>query len=414
VLEVAQRPPPTLSDPHRGRPPFKLLSILALVLVLGGVSAFFFSDRSRAATGAYSAWISWPAVNGAATARIELNGHLIDEVRAGGGRRYQLHGLWPATRFRVEIDMLGRGGRVLARYHRRLRTARAQRPFRRLYSPTAFINQPIPSAPSVAAGSAGMIADAIESDIASANLANDEHWGIPIVTADAQSQQSRVACTTYGCAHRIGPVRIPTGAEADTGSDHHLVVLQPNGNELDMWIGLHTATGWTAAIRWLESASGPAANCISRTACGGADAADFALGAGVVRPEEIAQGHIDHALAITTPITRQGYVACPAGHGDGRHNDPNALPIGAHLQLDPAVDVAALPIAPWKKVIAVALQRYGAYVVDTGGSIALYAQSDLGRGYNAWAKAGVPSDSPKLTDLPWGSMRVLSMTRCSY
>jgi hypothetical protein len=63
-------------------------------------------------------------------------------------------------------------------------------------------------------------------------------------------------------------------------------------------------------------------------------------------------------------------------------------------------------------VIAVALQKYGAYVIDTGGSVAVYAQSNLGRPYDAWAKAGVPSDSPSLSDLPWNSMRVLSMTQC--
>ena len=60
-----------------------------------------------------------------------------------------------------------------------------------------------------------------------------------------------------------------------------------------------------------------------------------------------------------------------------------------------------------------ALQRYGAYVIDTGGSVALYGQSDLGRGFDAWAKAGVPADSPSLTDLPWASMRVLAMSRCA-
>jgi hypothetical protein len=115
---------------------------------------------------------------------------------------------------------------------------------------------------------------------------------------------------------------------------------------------------------------------------------------------------------MTTPDTRQGYIACPASSTDGRHDDAGALPMGAHLQLDPSINVSSLPIPAWQKVIAVALQQYGAYVVDTGGSLAVSAESAAGRGYDAWARAGVRDDSPSLADLPWGSMRVLSMTRC--
>jgi hypothetical protein len=291
-------------------------------------------------------------------------------------------------------------------------TRRAIGPFPRLYSPSAFINRPIPRSPSLDPSSAAIIAYAIESGGQRANLSNNQDWGIPIVTAEEHSDRSKVGCTLYGCFRGVGAVHIPAGAQPNGGSDHHLVVLQPDGTELDMWVGLHTSNGWTASARWLQSATGPAANCSAGGPCG-ADAANFALGSGVVRPEEIAQGHIDHALAITTPYTRQGYVACPATHGDGRHSDPRALPIGAHLQLDPTLNVATLPIPRWQKVIAVALQRYGGYVEDTGGSVAIYAQSNLGRGYDAWAKAGVPSNSPSLADLPWASMRVLSMTRCA-
>jgi hypothetical protein len=258
-----------------------------------------------------------------------------------------------------------------------------------------------------------MLADALEAHQDSATFSDNQRWGIPIVYAEQQSARYEVKCLTYGCFFGLGTVRIPAGAHPNTGSDHHLVVLQPNGQELDMWVGAHIGNAWTAGTRWLESASGPAANCLSTRRCGGADAAYFALGAGVVRPEEIAQGHIDHALAMTTPITRRGYVACPAGHGDGRHDDPNALPIGAHVQLDPRLNVGRLGLPRWKKVIARALQRYGAYVVDTGGAVAFYAQSNSGRSFDAWQKAGVPSDSPSMADLPWPSMRVLAMSRCA-
>ena len=170
-----------------------------------------------------------------------------------------------------------------------------------------------------------MVADSILSRVNSANLSNDDNWGIPIAYADQLSPRSRVRCTLDGCALRVDPVRIPIGAEPDAGSDHHLVVLQPDGGELDLWLAQRNGDAWSAGSLSLESAGGPAANCAGTSPCGGADAAYFALGAGVIRPEEIAQGHIDHALAITVPKTRAGYVACPAGHGDGRYNDPECL-----------------------------------------------------------------------------------------
>ena len=182
-----------------------------------------------------------------------------------------------------------------------------------------------------------------------------------------------------------------------------------------MWIGQHNGNGWTSGSRWETSANGSAANCTNYHGCGGADVASFALAAGLVRPEDIAQGHIDHALAITTPDTRSNYVACPATNTDGQHNDdPNALPIGAHVQLDPSIDVAKLRVPRWEKVIAVALQQYAGALRDRhrrlGGVV--YAEASGDRPYNAWGKAGVPADAPSIANLPLNQMRVLSMTDC--
>ena len=62
-----------------------------------------------------------------------------------------------------------------------------------------------------------------------------------------------------------------------------------------------------------------------------------------MRPEEIAQGHIDHALFFTTPYTRRDYIACPATHTDGRTDDAAAIPEGGRIQLDPAFPVDTQP-----------------------------------------------------------------------
>jgi hypothetical protein len=134
---------------------------------------------------------------------------------------------------------------------------------------------------------------------------------------------------------------------------------------------------------------------------------------GVVRPEEIRQGHIDHALSITMPYTRKGHIACPATHTDGKHNDPYAIPEGARLQLDPSFDVDAQPWPAWEKIIAKAFQTYGAYVSDTGGTIAIYGQSDMNAGNVSWRSAGVPDNGAPLANLPWDKVRVLQIKSCN-
>jgi hypothetical protein len=356
-------------------------------------------------TQAYSAEIAWRAVPGSATAEVDVNGQPLDRFDASGPGHYELQQLWPSTTFPVAVRVRDAAGDVLRQFTVQVTTAPRTTAVPRFYGPSAFINAPVGSAPMLAARSSAIVSEAIVPYQAHANLANDDDWGIPITVAEPQSPSYRVRCLYFGCDRIYGATNIPAGADPSRGSDGHLVVLQPDGNELDMWIGSRDSSGWSAGSRSVESAAGPATD-------GGTDAAHFALAAGVIRPEEIAQGHIDHALAITTPDTRQGYAACPAGHTDGKHASPDALPIGAHVQLDPSINVAALNIPAWQKVIATALQTYGAYVVDTGGSLSMYAESNLGRSYNAWAKASVPADSPGLADLPWGSMRVLSMTQC--
>jgi hypothetical protein len=373
----------------------------------GGSNGLSFSN-----VGAYSLQVGWTAAAGAASVQVSVDGQMVDQFAASGDDEYTLSELWPSTSFTITVTQQSSTGLLVGTSTGWVTTAAATGAFPRLYSGSTFINQLIGTDPTLDPNSSTITSQAISAYSSSANLVDSAQWGIPIVTADSQSSTYSVGCEYYWCNVGVTGQHIPADAQTSTGSDGHLAVLQPSGQELDMWVGQHSGSTWTAGERWVESTAGSAANCTTVHACGGADAANFALAAGVVRPQEIAQGHIDHALAITDPDTQQGYIACPATNGDGTHTNAGALPIGAHVQLNPNVDVAALNIPAWQKVIAVALQQYGAYVTDTGGTIGIYAQSDEGLPYDAWAKAGVPSNSPSLADLPWNQMQVLGMTQC--
>jgi hypothetical protein len=224
----------------------------------------------------------------------------------------------------------------------------------------------------------------------------------------------------YGCNVSVS-FPIPKYARPNTGSDGHLSVHHPVSNtELDFFQGVYdsAADSWSGGSRTMTPADWGAV-CLPHNKCGGGGtAAGFLAFGGIIRPEEIAQGHIDHALVLRTPYVRANYIACPATNvwgplSPGYKDDPKAIPLGARVQLDPKFDLAATSWPKWKKVVARALQTYGAYVADIGGTLEIGAEASLLRGYDAWAKTGMTtSPAPSLRSLPWSRFRVLSLERC--
>ena len=280
------------------------------------------------------------------------------------------------------------------------------------YAPGSFWNTPIRAAKRVDPKSRQIMATSIVPYARLANFANGDDWGISLVYSSPNDK-------VYTIQDRIwyvdGPVSfaIPRGASPTTGSDHHLVVI--NGNkELDLWNARYNASTdtWSAGTAFIENINGWGANGAPGTKAGGAVASGFSEMGGVVRPEEIAQGHIDHALSLMVPIIRKGYIAAPATATDGTSTDPNAVPEGAHLQLDPSFNIDAQNWPTWEKIIAKALQTYGAYVSDHGGSLAVYGQTDMNAGNTSWSSVGVPKDA-MLSDIPWSLMRVLKIPASS-
>ena len=62
-------------------------------------------------------------------------------------------------------------------------------------------------------------------------------------------------------------------------------------------------------------------------------------------------------------------------------------------------------------MIAHALQKYGAFLGDTGDSLSFAAEATLDRGYDAWSIVGVPAFA-SIGNLPWSKFRVLALKRC--
>lgn len=371
------------------------------------------SAASARADGPWSATLTWSAPPGATRVEIARDGSLRDRVPAGN-TSFTDRMLWPNTTYTYTLTFRDDSGKTLASAAVKVTTlAGTGHSFPRLYSSDSFFNQPIPPGAEVDPNSAAMIAKAIVPYASGANFANTDKWGVGLAFADAGSTTYSISCLLYGCSRAVS-ARVPLYARPALGSDAHLAVIDPaSGIELDMYKASYDAAAdaWSAGSRYLTDPAGWGALCSPGSRCGGAVASSLALMGGVVRPEEIAQGRIDHALVFTTPYTRKDLIACPAAWTDGVYDDPAALPEGARIQLDPSFDIDAQSWPRWKKVIARALQEYGAYLVDTGGSLAVRGEAVHGRGYDAWSLAGTPKGG-SLADLPWERFRVLKITPC--
>jgi hypothetical protein len=381
--------------------------------VVAGVAALIAREPepslSASADGAGAVRLEWRGFADAASAELRREGRVLDVVPVRRGE-YTDRLLWERTRYRYELDFRDDSGARVGRLTAAA-TTEASDGADRLYDDDAWVNSPPGDA--VHPDSARMVGLALVAHRGNANFSVSDEWGIPIAYADPSSPSSEVRCERYGCSLEVDAHRTPAYAAPNTGSDHHLVVLDPDaGSELDLWGARREGEGWAAGSRWTVPWDGDATNCEPGDPCSGANAANLPLAAGVVRPEEIAAGRIEHALALTTPSTRAGPPACPAVASDGAVDDPGAIPIGARLRLDPAVDVAALGLPGWQRTIARALQTHGAVVVDTSGSLAIRGESTALRGYDAWARVRVPRDDPSLSALPWDRMQVLEFEEC--
>ncbi len=154
----------------------------------------------------------------------------------------------------------------------------------------------------------------------------------------------------------------------------------------------------------------------------GAAATGLPLAAGLITREDVDRGSIDHALAIGlsnrsgSSIIRAGSFASPAQRSDGRSDDPNSIPEGARLRLDPSLDIASLPLSPFARMLAEAAQRYGMIVQDGSRSTVVYAEDPspaVRDGQANFYEAQLGKNvSRAVREFPWAELEVVQMQLC--
>jgi serine/threonine-protein kinase len=168
------------------------------------------------------------------------------------------------------------------------------------------------------------------------------------------------------------------GKMCDGGDCHYLVMDTMNGKLIEVYQastdGVHFSSAGSIAI-WDFNKAYPAS--LRGDVCTSADASGGMMAPLLFTVEEVAAGHIDHAVRFILPNSRiqfKEYVR-PATHGTGATGWAmmNGVPYGARFRLKPAFDTSALSAGA--KVVAAALKKYGMIMSD-GGNVAFTAKSD--------------------------------------
>jgi len=186
---------------------------------------------------------------------------------------------------------------------------------------------------------------------------------------------------------KLIPVPADTLPEGSTSAQRYYVTLVDPARNL-AWdtrqLGRTDEGEWFAGFGAVVDLSGtgvamPWMKAERADLSGGARPSGAPLMAGLIRVDDVKAGRIDHALAFAYPLAQTGKFLPPASMAldapDKASERPIGLPMGTRIQLNPDYDIDNTLLTPGAKVIAKALQEYGAILVDTAGSTVLYAES---------------------------------------
>jgi len=299
----------------------------------------------------------------------------------------------------------------------------------RFFSPAGIWNAEAPAAAPLDPDSVPIVAafdSLVESELTAKTgpSINTTESSVPIYTMPADQPTVPVELTSSYAASALrsawSAVPLPPDAQPARGNDHHLVVWQPSTDRLwEFWEMTHDATGWQAAwggaMLHASESSGvyDTAAWPGATQFWGASASSLSIAGGLITFEDLEKGSIEHALSMSIPNVRAGVYSSPAQRGDGKSPDPLSLPEGAHLRIDPNLDLASLHLPRLTLILAEAAQRYGIFVRDGSRTVTFQAQDPTPTGHDPYrGPSGFWEGSyPRaiLAPFPWSHLQLLQM-----
>jgi hypothetical protein len=278
--------------------------------------------------------------------------------------------------------------------------AASDSPVWRPFSPDSPWNQRITAGAASDRGSSALIADLASRGPLHVNI---KDWSIPVYFIDADKTPRRdvgdLRPGIYGAGFEFPrSIPIPDGAVASPpvaeDSDNHLCIVDKAKHlEWGMWAARQDKTGrWFTGLGAVTDLAGtgvapPWFAAPHELNSHRARASGFPLIAGLILVDEIKAGRIDHALVFAYDHCRTGLLIPPASTAQVAQLDAvdaRGIPMGGRIQLDPAWDVEHSGLSAAGKIIARALQEYGAYCGDYAGANVLYAENSP-EAVRAWA-----------------------------
>ncbi len=203
-------------------------------------------------------------------------------------------------------------------------------------------------------------------------------YGFPYAVVGAGANELPIHYTAYGSESSPGPFPIPPNAPVEGGAhaegDRHVLVVDKSTCKLyelyDAFFQGKPKPHWNAdaGVEWdLDSAA------LRPDGWTSADAAGLPIFPGLVRYEEAAAGHVDHAIRVTMDSTRNAWIH-PASHCAGDTDSGAAPPMGLRLRLKKSYGLGGM--GPAARAIATAMKEYGLIVADNGSNWYISGSTD--------------------------------------
>lgn len=320
----------------------------------------------------------------------------------------------------------------------------------------SFVHRPLPDDAPLEPESARYVADLLRQI--------REHYGHATVNFDSYSPTLSVvdgdqptvrvrARDPENAGWRFAPLQrkweavpLPRDFAPSRGTDQEAIVYQPStGRYWEFWKMAPTGAKvrdsagrlvdewgarWGGRIDDLGSSPGYFEDPSLRWDSGegiryGTAATGIALLGGLMTIEEQRRGRIEHVVHLAIPEPRAGQWAFPAHRTDGivpPSENPHALPEGATLRLPAHLDLDAMDMDPYARMIAKAVQRHGMVIRDRSGAVTLYGENPGARQAESpyHRKGGILrcpegkyewecSAASRLEGFPWHRLQVLRM-----
>ena len=286
------------------------------------------------------------------------------------------------------------------------------------FAPDSFWNTPLAADAPLDPGSDAMVADLGRQLTQWAPYISTTSYSSPVYTVPSGQATVPVTLDSDSPAPELrdafAQVPIPAGAVPAVGTDGHMIIHQPSTDTMwELWRGDKQANGWHAS--WGGKMKNVSTNpgFYTNPTNWGSTATSLPFLGGLIRMSELDAGHIDHALAMSIPEPRSGAFAFPAQRSDGISSSPDAIPEGARLRLDPALDLDSIQMAPIVRMVAEAAQRYGIVLRDKSGSISIEAEdptptgTDPYWGTDGWFQGKSPATLMRA--FPWEHLQIMQM-----